>query len=61
MKISKLLARKGSSVATITGDATVSEAVAELRSHGIGALVVSADAQHIEGILSERDVVQGSR
>jgi|ERR1039458_5760979 CBS domain-containing protein len=59
MKISTLLARKGTSVATIAGDAAVSEAVAELRSHRIGALVVSTDGEHIEGIVSERDVVRG--
>ena len=59
MKISTLLASKGTSVATITGDAKISDAVAELGSHGIGALVVSADGEHIEGILSERDVVRG--
>ncbi len=59
MKISTILARKGTSVATIAGDAAVSEAVAELGSHRIGALVVSADAEHIEGILSERDIVRG--
>lgn len=59
MKISTLLANKGTSVATITGDAKISDAVAELGSHGIGALVVSADGEHIEGILSERDVVRG--
>jgi CBS domain-containing protein len=59
MKISTLLERKGSSVTTIAGDATISEAVAELQSHRIGALVVSADGEHIEGILSERDVVRG--
>jgi CBS domain-containing protein len=59
MKISILLARKGSSVATINGGATISDAVAELRSHKIGALVVSADGVHIEGIVSERDIVRG--
>ncbi len=58
MKISTLLARKGTMVATISGQATVREAVAELRAHGIGALVVSADGEHIEGIVSERDIVR---
>ena len=43
MRISTLLASKGDSVATITGDAPVSAAVEELRAHRIGALVVSAD------------------
>jgi CBS domain-containing protein len=59
MKISSLLARKGSSVATISRGATVSEVVAQLVSHGIGALVVSEDGDHIDGIVSERDVVRG--
>jgi CBS domain-containing protein len=36
----------------------VADAVVELREHGIGALVVSSDQQHIEGIVSERDVVR---
>jgi len=45
-------------VATITGDKTVAGAVAQLRAHGIGALVVSSDGQHIDGIVSERDIVR---
>jgi CBS domain-containing protein len=59
MKISSLLAQKGSAVATISRDATIREAVAELGSKRIGALVVSEDGDHIEGIISERDVVRG--
>jgi CBS domain-containing protein len=58
MKISSLLARKGSTVSTIGGDATVGEAVSQLKAERIGALVVSADGEHIDGILSERDVVR---
>ncbi len=58
MRISNLLAAKGSSVATITGEATVADAVAELARHKIGALVVSADGAHIDGIVSERDIVR---
>ncbi len=58
MLVSKLLSDKGTDVATIGGGATVSEAVAELNRKGIGALVVSADGKHIEGIVSERDVVR---
>jgi CBS domain-containing protein len=59
MRISKLLEAKGSDVATIGPEATVSEAVAELARHGVGALVVSEDGRRIEGIVSERDVVRG--
>jgi len=58
MRIATLLAGKGETVATISGEATVADAVAELRTHGIGALVVSSDGRHIDGIISERDIVR---
>jgi CBS domain-containing protein len=56
--ISAVLAAKGTFVATIRPEASVSELLADLARHGIGALVVSTDGQHIEGIVSERDVVR---
>jgi CBS domain-containing protein len=59
VRISSLLAGKGEAVATITADMTVTAAVDQLRAHGIGALVVSSDGEHIDGILSERDIVRG--
>ena len=59
MRISALLAQKGSAVVTVAGEATVADAVAELDRNRIGALVVSADGAHIDGIVSERDVVRG--
>lgn len=58
MRIAEILERKGGTVATVDGGATVSEAIAELGRHHIGALVVSADGLHIDGIVSERDVVR---
>lgn len=58
MRVSKLLEQKGAAVATIDGTSTIGEAVAELARHGIGALVVSTDGDHIDGILSERDIVR---
>jgi len=58
MNVQSILAAKGAEVATITPDATLSQAVASLRSHGIGALVVSANGTSLDGILSERDVVR---
>ena len=58
MNVQSILAAKGNAVATITATSTLSEAVAALRDHGIGALVVSADGNRIDGILSERDVVR---
>ena len=50
VRLSTLIQSKGSFVATIGADATVSEVVAALARHSVGALV--------EGIVSERDVVR---
>jgi CBS domain-containing protein len=58
MHIADILRRKGSSVITIGPDAMVSELVASLEEHKIGALVVVEDGQ-TAGIVSERDVVRG--
>jgi CBS domain-containing protein len=58
VRISTLLGAKGASVVTIRRAATVADAVALLSEHGVGALVVSDDGLHIDGIVSERDVVR---
>ena len=58
MRIADILASKGSFVATIGRQVSVSEAVAELARRSIGALVVSPDGIHIDGIVSERDIVR---
>jgi CBS domain-containing protein len=58
MTISTLLQAKGTSVVTIRPEAPVTELLAELIRHRIGSLVVSSDGEHIEGIVSERDVVR---
>lgn len=44
---------------TITPSASVEELVALLGEHRIGAVIVSSDGLHIDGIVSERDVVRG--
>jgi len=58
MNVQQLLDGKGTMVATIGADATLAEATASLRDHGVGALVVSGDGRELTGILSERDVVR---
>ncbi len=58
MKLSTIIAGKGDFVATVTPDATVSDLLAMLAEHRVGALVVSADGRTITGIVSERDVVR---
>jgi CBS domain-containing protein len=57
MNVHTILRNKGSAVATIAADATIDEAVELLRARGIGALVVSDDGESVDGILSERDIV----
>ena len=58
MRISQILEIKGADVATISRGATVADAVSQLSFRGVGALVVSGDGVHPEGIISERDVVR---
>ncbi len=53
-----MLAAKGSDVATISPERPVVDALAILHEWGIGALVVSEDGRHINGLLSERDIVR---
>jgi CBS domain-containing protein len=58
MRISDVLRHKGAEVATVRGDATVSELLSRLAQHNVGALVVSDDGTTVAGIVSERDVVR---
>ncbi|MDB5408071.1 MAG: putative signal transduction protein with domain [Rhodospirillales bacterium] len=57
MNVEAILRTKGRAVATIRSDATVADCVRELKNRGIGALIVSSDGKHVDGIISERDVV----
>ncbi len=59
MLVSQILRSKGSEVATTRATTTVAEVLATLAEHGVGALVVSADGQSVDGIISERDIVRG--
>ncbi|MFC0628960.1 CBS domain-containing protein [Kribbella deserti] len=58
MKINDVLRGKGTEVVTISPEATVSELLALLAEHNVGALVVSADGRSVDGIVSERDIVR---
>ncbi|WP_327045239.1 CBS domain-containing protein [Microbispora sp. NBC_01189] len=58
MLIGTILQSKGTGVATVPPDATVSELLARLAELNIGAVVVSEDGLSIDGIVSERDVVR---
>lgn len=57
MTVDDLLAAKGREVVTVPPDAGIRLVLNRLRSHRIGALVVSEDGVHLDGIISERDIV----
>lgn len=57
MNVELILRNKGRNVITVGPNVKVVAAVALLRRHGIGALVVSKDGTSVDGILSERDIV----
>jgi CBS domain-containing protein len=58
MRISDVVKRKGDQVVTVRSDATVSDLLALLAEHKIGAVVVSEDGSRVSGIVSERDIVR---
>ena len=59
MRINDVLNAKSShEVITIGPDASVRDLVALLNEHNVGALIVSADGESVDGIVSERDVVR---
>jgi len=59
MRIGDVLGAKPSKdVVTITPDAGVKDLIALLAEHNVGALIVSADGETVDGIVSERDVVR---
>jgi CBS domain-containing protein len=58
MRISDVLRVKGTRVVTVTPDTKVRHLVEVLAEHRIGAVVVSRDGTAVDGIASERDIVQ---
>lgn len=59
MKVEGILKVKGHAVETTLPEATVGMAIRRLTTMGIAALVVSADGERVDGIISERDIVRG--
>lgn len=57
MRIADLLRGKGTAVATVGPTVTVTQVLAELATHNVGALPV-VDGGRLIGIVSERDVVR---
>jgi CBS domain-containing protein len=59
MRIGDVLRGKGSTVATVEPETTVTELLTALAEHNIGAMVVLGPDGSLAGIVSERDVVRG--
>jgi CBS domain-containing protein len=57
MTVARILDGKGHSVVTATPYASLQEIAQELAQNSIGALVVVNASGHVEGIISERDIV----
>lgn len=60
MKISSILGSKGNFVATVGPDTTVTELLAVLAEHRIGAVVVVDSEGAVAGIVSERDIARAA-
>ncbi len=58
VRISDILRVKGDRVVTVPPEADVTQLLAVLAEHKIGAVLVSADGRRVDGIVSERDVVR---
>ena len=58
MTVERLLRIKGHEVVTIRPQATLADVAHELSAGKFGALIVSEDGRSIQGIISERDLVQ---
>ena len=57
MRIADVLRRKGSTVATVEPDVTVTDLLGELAAHNVGALPV-VDGGNLVGIISMRDIMR---
>ena len=58
MNVATILKLKGRSVATAKPDNTLQEIAAKLAQKRIGAIVVVGENGHVDGIISERDVIR---
>lgn len=60
MNVQSIIGSKGAAVETVARTATLHDVVRVLGERRIGALVVSADGDAIDGIISERDIVRAA-
>lgn len=58
MNVQSILGTKGTDVHTVKSTVSLADVASLMRDHRIGSLIVSEDGQHIDGIVSERDIVR---
>jgi CBS domain-containing protein len=58
MTVAAILKHKGNQVTTVDPTVTIAEVTEILARHRIGAVLVTDHAQHLLGVVSERDVVR---
>lgn len=61
MTVERIMKMKGSYVPTAAPEALISDVLESLEIEDTGALVVTADGEHIDGIISRQDIVRGLR
>ena len=59
MKVASILKSKGGRVVTMRPDSSITSVIQRMKLERIGAIVISADGEKIDGIVSERDIVYG--
>ena len=59
MKVASILSSKGGRVVTMRPDSSITSVIQRMKLERIGAIVISADGEKIDGIVSERDIVYG--
>ena len=59
IRIADILEHKGDQVLTVTADTPVARVAERMRLARVGAFVVSRDGVHVEGLVTERDIVYG--
>jgi CBS domain-containing protein len=58
MKVSDILASKGSKVFTIFPNQNIKEAIQLMEAHNVGGLVVVNHAGEVQGMITERDLIR---
>ena len=61
MTVERILVEKGRGAAFVSPGASIADVIEALGANDVGAVVVSRDGSHVDGIISERDIVRALR